>query len=426
MVEILDFAETAGPFAPVLSATTKGFDEFMIFSLGEWMSGKIFTSVHMNNLVYNTCWEDPRLDKIALELGPDDDVLVITSAGCNALSYALEAPRSVHAVDMNYHQNALLELKIAGIKELDYETFFQIFGQGHHDEIKDLYRRKLRSHLSPKSREFWDKKIRKFFGGRRSFYFRGTSGYFARWINTYISKIGRVRKDVNLLLDAKDIETQRKYWPKIRKKLWSRSIRFLVNRDTSLSMLGVPRAQRLQIEKTYQGQVAKFAEECLDAVFGDLPVADNYFWRLYANGSYSKECCPEYLEKKNFEALKAGLVDRIHVYTDTVEGFLRKYDGTISRFVLLDHMDWLSDKLYDALVSEWDAIIQKSAPRPRILWRSGGLDTSYIPTIPIEINGQKKELGEILQFHKEQAAELHKKDRVHTYGSFYIADLLND
>ena len=60
----------------------------------------MFTRVHMNNLVYNTCWEDPRIDKQALNLGPEEDVLVITSAGCNALSYALESPRSVHAVDM--------------------------------------------------------------------------------------------------------------------------------------------------------------------------------------------------------------------------------------------------------------------------------------------------------------------------------------
>ena len=66
----------------------------------------MFNMVHGRNLVYNTCWEDPRLDRVALELGPNDNVLVITSAGCNALDYALDAPNSVHAVDMN-HTNPL-------------------------------------------------------------------------------------------------------------------------------------------------------------------------------------------------------------------------------------------------------------------------------------------------------------------------------
>ena len=45
--------------------------------------------VHQHQLVYNTCWEDPRLDRQALELTAEDAVLVITSAGCNALDYAL-------------------------------------------------------------------------------------------------------------------------------------------------------------------------------------------------------------------------------------------------------------------------------------------------------------------------------------------------
>ena len=55
----------------------------------DWISGRVFNSVHRNNLVYNTCWEDPRLDREALDFQPDDQVMVITSAGCNALDYAL-------------------------------------------------------------------------------------------------------------------------------------------------------------------------------------------------------------------------------------------------------------------------------------------------------------------------------------------------
>ena len=61
--------------------------------LSEAISSKLFKLVHGNNLVYNACWEDPRLDKEALNLTPNDSVLVITSAGCNALSYALEGVR---------------------------------------------------------------------------------------------------------------------------------------------------------------------------------------------------------------------------------------------------------------------------------------------------------------------------------------------
>lgn len=67
-----------------------------------------FSWLHKNNLVYVTCWEDPRLDLVALNLQAEDTMLVITSAGCNVLEYALARPKKIYAVDINPKQNALL------------------------------------------------------------------------------------------------------------------------------------------------------------------------------------------------------------------------------------------------------------------------------------------------------------------------------
>ena len=36
-----------------------------------------------------------------------------------------------------------------------------------------------------------------------------------------------------------------------------------------------------------------------------------------------------------------------------------------------------------------------------------------IDTVPVEINGEKKQLSDVLSYHDEQARELHKKCRVH-------------
>ena len=189
--------------------------------LGDWISGRVFNYVHGNNLVYNTCWEDPRLDKAALELTADDSLLVITSAGCNALSYALTDLKRVYAIDMNPRQNAVLDLKMAGIRSLDYWTFFRTFGIGRLEGVKAIYQAKLRDQLGDWSRQYWDKKIKKYFAGkRRSYYFCGTSGTFARGFNTYIDRIGKFRLAANELFEAKSIEEQREIWyGKIRKKL---------------------------------------------------------------------------------------------------------------------------------------------------------------------------------------------------------------
>ncbi len=393
-------------------------------SVANWVSGRVFNLVHRHNLVYNTCWEDPRLDREALELGPDDTVLVITSAGCNALDYALTEPSHIYAVDVNPRQNALLELKLAGIRDLDFETFFRMFGQGRLEGVRDVYRRKLRRSFSEWSQKYWDRKVKFFDSKRRTFYFRGTSGAFARMMNIYADRVLKLRPWIDAILAAETLAEQRQiYEEHLRGRIWTRSMRFLMNRDTTLSLVGVPRAQRSQVETQYQGGIIKYLQDCLDAVFGQLPFSDNYFWRVYITGSYTRSCCPEYLKPDNFERLKNGLADRISVHTETVEGFLVDHDVPISRFVLLDHMDWLSDKYFPALEGEWQAILERATPHARVIWRSGGLRTDFVDRVRVTVDGHQRDLGELLNYHGEWAAELHRKCRVHTYGSFYIADL---
>ncbi len=390
----------------------------------DWFSRRIFNTVHRNNLVYNTCWEDPRLDRVALRLTPADNVLVITSAGCNALDYALCDPQHVYAVDMNPRQNALLELKQAGIRRLDFATFFQMFGEGRLKGVRSIYASQLRPQLSEWARDFWDRKIKWFDNPRRTFYFRGSSGTFARLLKVYTDRMIKVGPQLQRLLNAENLEAQQTiYNTSLKERFWTGIVKFALNRDTTLSMLGVPRAQRRQIELHYQGGLIKYCQDCVEAVFTKLPLHDNYFWRVYINGQYTRGCCPEYLTQAGFAQLKAGAVERISTHTDSVQGFLEKHDGTISRFILLDHMDWLSDHFFPLLEAEWQAILNRRAPEARVLWRSGGLKTDFVDQVQVQYRGQTRRLGELLTYDRELANELHTRDRVHTYASFYIADL---
>jgi S-adenosylmethionine-diacylglycerol 3-amino-3-carboxypropyl transferase len=395
-------------------------------AVSERMSGAWFRFVHRRNLVYNTCWEDPRLDREALDLGPFDRVLVITSAGCNALDYVLEGPEHVYAVDMNARQNALLDLKLAAIRRLDYETFFSMFGRGRVADAREIYEMHLRDVLPGPAQDYWDKHI-KFFSGRgwrRSFYFRGTSGTFARLVNGYLDRVARVRDDVEEILSAKTIDEQREIYERnLRDSVWTRWVRWAVGRDLALSLLGVPRPQRQQVERDYAGGIAKFIEDCVEAVFMRLPLRDNYFWRVYLTGEYTPECCPEYLKAANFERLRNKLVDRISTHTSSVTDFLRATTTTLTRFVLLDHMDWLSTSGGSRLEEEWQAIVDRAAPRSRIIWRSGGLRTDFVDRLEIRAADSKRTVGELLTYDRALAAELHPLDRVHTYASFWIANL---
>jgi S-adenosylmethionine-diacylglycerol 3-amino-3-carboxypropyl transferase len=391
-------------------------------SLTHWISNRMFNMVHGRNLVYTTCWEDPRLDRVALDR---DNVLVITSAGCNALDYALTGPNHVYAVDMNSRQNALLDLKIAAIKNLEYDDFFEMFGRGRVASIRTLYRDKLRAHLPPTSRKYWDRFHRFFDDSRRwPFYFRGTSGAFARAINVYIDRVVKLRPYVNDLFAAQSIDEQREIFEKhLRDRFWTKPLKFAMQRDSTMSMLGVPRAQRLHLEQHYDGGILAFLNDCLESVFARLPIHDNYFWRVYCTGSYTPSCCPEYLKEANFARLQGGLADRVSTHTASVQGFLDNNEVAISRYVLLDHMDWLCDKHFNILEDEWQAIVRRATPDARVIWRSGGKHTDFVDRVEVDIDGRLRRVGELLTYNRPLAEELHEKDRVHTYGSFHIADL---
>ena len=392
-----------------------------------WWNERWFRWIHGNNLVYNACWEDPRIDREALSIGPNDSIVMITSAGCNALDYALLGPRRIHAVDVNPRQNALLELKMAGIRNLDYETFFDVFGRGRLDRFSGLYHSQLRRYLSFPARAYWDRHAR-FFGGsgaRGSFYFHGTSGYLAWLVNMYLNRSGRLRDGVTAMLGATNLSEQREiYFGWLREAFWNRFLRWSVKQDMALALLGVPEAQRRQVDRYYAGGISRFIEESIDAVFGRLPLLDNYFWRVYLTGEYTADCCPEYLKRGNFQRLKAGLINAIEIHTNTLEGFLRHTRGPFTRFVLLDHMDWLSAQSEPWLQHEWQTIVRRAAPGARLIWRSGGLKVDYVDPLTVSFDGRDRRLGDLLHYREEEAARLHALDRVHTYGSFYIADFV--
>ncbi|KAA5545302.1 DUF3419 family protein [Roseiconus nitratireducens] len=393
----------------------------------QWIGQKYFSAVHQRNLVYNTCWEDPRLDRAALNLGPDDTVLVITSAGCNALDYALQGPRAIHAVDVNPLQNSLLELKKAAIQTLDYGDFFQVFGRGQHPRWKSLYADGVRPALAPHVRRVWDDR-QGFFDGssrRKSFYYRGTSGMFAWMINGYLNRPRGLRDAVREMLAADTVDQQAEIYRRRRvsELLFTGPIRWVLRRDTTMSLLGVPRSQRMQIERGYPRGIAGFVQDRIEAVFNQIPLKDNYFWRVYLTGQYSPNCCPEYLTRDGFNALQAGLANRIQTATATVEDFLNRHDGAVSRFVLLDHMDWLYENMPERLAAEWQSIVNRSAPQTRILWRSAALDVDFVDPLRVTAAGELIPVGDLLRYQRTLAGKLHRSDRVHTYGSFYIADL---
>lgn len=117
------------------------------------------------------------MDQRVFDLGENDHVLTIASAGDNVLDYIIQGAK-VTAVDFNSCQIALTELKKVAILNLEFEQFFDIFSNSNMALLKQVYASKLRPHLSAPSAEFWDTGVDTI----KSFMYSGTSGSMAYFL----------------------------------------------------------------------------------------------------------------------------------------------------------------------------------------------------------------------------------------------------
>ncbi|MBD8526248.1 DUF3419 family protein [Pseudomarimonas arenosa] len=387
----------------------------------ERLDQRVFNALTRNSLIYNACWEDPAVDRRILGLSDQDEVLVITSGGCNALDYALAGARRIHAVDMNPAQNALLELKLTALRRLEFEDLWLLFGAGHHRKAGRVYRQALRGDLSDPARHYWDQRIRWFSSPRGSFYFHGLSGFAAFGARRYFRFRPALRCAIDAMFAAENLQEQAAiYQHEVAPRLWNGPVNRLLSSQWVMNLLGVPQAQRKLVELQHGGKVAGFIQHAVQYVACQLSLRDNYFWRVYFHGSYTPECCPEYLKPLNAERLKQGLWERVQWHTDTVTGFLSTHRGSISRFVLLDHMDWMGLHHPQALQEEWEWIVRRSTPGARILLRSAQACPGYLERVVV--GPEQRRLRDLLAFPEHGIDDWQSSDRVHTYAGLVIAD----
>lgn len=384
----------------------------MVNRLGSWADECLFRGNHRHRLIYNACWEDPALDRELLELDASSRVVMITSAGCNALDYLLDDPAEIHAVDVNPRQNAVLELKLALLEAGCFEDLFLAFGEGRHPGFSDLLPQ-LSERLSPGAARFWSAK-RHYLDGRHfkgSFYYHGSCGDVAWVLKTFVLKrLPGLWKELIRLLDAATLEEQQLAFGRIEPRFWNAFTRWLFQRPGILSLLGVPGAQAALISEQWPGGMLGFLRDKLRHVATQLPMCDNYFWRVYIQGRYTRACCPNYLKPEHFDFLgsRAG---RVHTHHCLLGNFLREHPGAYSHYVLLDHQDWLAGRDRRALAEEWSLILANSHPGTRILFRSAAPRVDFLPAF----------VGDRVRLDPVRTSRLHLRDRVGTYGSLHLA-----
>ena len=335
---------------------------------------------------------------------PDDVILAITSAGDNILSFALERPRRIHAVDLNPTQNHLLELKVAAFTALGYSDMWRLFGEGNHTLFRDLLINKLSPHMSSLAFQHWLSHGPSIFSGK-GLYYSGGSGNALTLVGWLFRGLG-LSNEVQKLCAAQTLNEQREIWDRsIKTVLHSKILTWAVlgNEKWLWKALGVPPAQRDIIEQDYQ-KSADFDPSSASAsnkkgarrssghaiyeyvlntfepvVNTTLLSTQNHYYLLTLLGQYTRSSHPTYLSPKSHVQLSKPLAfSGLRIHTDEIsEVISHMRPGTLTIVVVMDSMDWFPVGGKQALkqIKNLNRVLKLKG---RVMLRSAGTEPWYL------------------------------------------------
>ncbi len=359
-----------------------------------------------NAVVYANVWEDPELNRLSLHVKPTDSVLSITSGGCNSLNLLLEEPARLVSIDLNQAQLALLELKMAGIRELEHDLFLELLGcefygerrKYHPDFRLELYDR-VKHHLTERAREFWDRNPQLITGGLVM------CGRVERFFTLYRKALSLLYAfdPVQKLFFCGSVEEQRRVYDSIDMGRW-RFLNWIVLNRKILSLVKGAHSFRFVDEKEFD----KNLNRKVDRAMRTLDNRTNWFFQLILLGRFlSRESVPPYLLAANYPKLKANL-HKLEVFEGVLTDVLKRYGpGSFDKFNLSNITEWMEEPLFNDVMRE---VAELARPGARCNLR-------YTLARPRAFDEANKR---IFIPEPELAAKLHALDRSFMYESFHV------
>lgn len=363
--------------------------------------------------IYNLSFEDGSVDRNIMNFNSNDVLLCITTGGDNILNYLIDDVKKIHTADINIHQNFLLETKMSMMKVLSRDEFFKVLNsRNKNSEGYQLFLHHLeqiKENMTSDGKKWLDENKIEF----SHFIESGSVKYYAKILNFIFRYY-----EISGILQCNSIQEQVQFYHKndIEIKL-KKIVNILRNPFIfffCITVTGVPKKQFELFDNFFD-----FLYNYFKYVLINTELKKNYFYYPYFNGNFSEECCPDYLKEENYLKVRDRL-DRITIHTDFIENVCKKVSengDTITKAILLDHMDWLEE---DQIMKEWD-IYKKYCDKDCIyLWRSAS-NKKYI--------GCLNELNYIEHYvldHKKQKFIKDEDkffDRIGSYKSTFLAKI---
>ena len=284
--------------------------------------------VALSELLFGMSWEDPESDRAALKIRSGETLLTISSGGCNTLSFLLDDPKHVYAIDINSSQSHLLALKCAAIRRLEAPELAAFLGLTPSDDRLKTFEA-LTPHLDPSAVTYWRARSDAIAAGVAQ---QGRFELFLRRFRKFLRLIQGKRR-VEKVFEAKSLDEQVEYFDERWNTFqWRLLFRLAFNKRV-LARRGLS-SDYFRFDDGSTSFSDSFFRRARHA-FCEMPIQANYFLAQYLLGRYvSSDALPAYLKPDALPIVRERL-DRIEILSADAKRWLaERPSGSIDLFSL--------------------------------------------------------------------------------------------
>jgi len=312
-----------------------------------------------SRLNYSFGNEDWNTELKALRIQPNDKVVCVTASGDRPLHLLLNECRELHAVDLNPIQNHLLQIKMAAMKNLDFDSYLGFLGGiPFTNRLTTLHL--LKDNLPRPTAEFWIDNYRMVDNGLLY------EGYTERAMQKLVKYVWVFwRRKINKLFSFDNLEEQREFV----KKEWDcyslRKFFEMALRSTVVTRMWLkdPGLYDLIGNSISPGQ---YLFDRMIASLNKKLANENLFLSYVFQGTVGERALPPYLTRRGTAVIKPRL-NKITIHTANIIDFLEQQpESSVDCFSLSDVASYITQDEFNRLV---DAIYRCGKPGARFCIR---------------------------------------------------------
>jgi len=348
---------------------------------------------------YANCWEDADILMKALNISEGDRCLSIASSGDNSLSMLAYNPAKVVAVDLNRTQLASLELRIAAIKNLDYDDVLKLLGITAFSGRLNLYK-KIKKELSPESLHFFDANPGVVDTG---IVYNGKFENYFKIFRTKMMPFITSRKNISEFLRIENIDEQERFF---ERKFNNWRFRLLFKIFFSRYMMG-KLGRDPEFFKYVEGGIANSIFKRTKYAFTKIHAFSNPYLHFIMKGYFNPEFLPHYLRRENYEKIRIN-IDNIEPFYGNVKDALTSYsDVKFSKYNLSDIFEYMNN---DEFISHLELIAEKGTMGNRVAFWNMMADRE----IPENMDS--------FRYNSELSEKLFSEDKAFFYKRFIVCE----